>query len=938
VPTRPTQAYLVSHTHWDREWYLPYHRFRVNLVEVVGRVLDALDQDPAFVHFVLDGQSAVLEDYLEAIPGDRPRITRMIASGALAVGPWYILPDEFLVSGEATVRNLVYGRKQAAPLGPVQRVGYMPDSFGHLAQIPQILRSAGIDSFIFTRGLGDEAENLGWLFNWCAPDGSSVLAVNQCDGYCNCGGLGFAEIWHAHTRRTVDSELAVEKVKTLLEKMSERPGADPALLNNGCDHFPPQQNFGKILEALREAHPETTFTHTGFAGFLAAAREHTPDAERPTWTGELLGGRDHLILSGVWSARIGLKQENERCQNILTRYTEPLAAAATFLHDDPWPQGLLDEAWRQLLLNHPHDSICGCSTDEVHREMDTRFAGVRQSGEQLVARLMDRLTPTFARREDDDRETVICVANPLPWSRSEVVERIVVLQPLGYDLEQLRLVDETGREVPLRILERRFLERFWGIDYRAELFCSDQQKLLGTYLERFGERILGTEQDRDTKDCFLTVQFLARNLPAVGHAQFILTDRPAALPAVPVENTVTCRTTGEALEMDNGLLKVTLHPDGTFDLVDLRNGRTWPGLNRFEDTEDIGDEYDYSPAGDSRSVHSSGCTGTLEILEDSGLIGRIEAGFTLDLPPRVTADRNRRATGEVRCATRVRLSLRAGCGRIDVETRFDNRAEDHRLRVEFPTGIQARDVYSDGQFMINSRPVIRPTGDQWAQPAPLTWPQQDFSWIADEQGGLAVLNRGLPEFETRYDTDRTVIYSLTLLRAVGWLSRDDFPTRRNTNAGPTLYTPEAQCPGTHTFDYALVPFSGDPLSADLRGESDNYRVPPVTHQGVADQLRPGGGSLLAKTEPRVAVTAIKRAEDHHALIVRLYNQTASEQIENLHLGLPVVDAEKVGVLEEPLEVLRDSVAVTAGGSRIRVPLAPFEIATIAIAFDLKENP
>jgi len=246
------QAIIVSHTHWDREWYLPFSRFRVNLVEVVDRVLDSLENDPAFNHFVLDGQCAVLEDYLEAAPHQRARVAKLIGDGSLAVGPWYILPDEFLVSAEATVRNLLFGEKVARPFGGVQKVGYMPDSFGHLAQIPQILHLAGMDSFIFTRGMDDSAGKLGWLFRWAAPDGSEVLAVNQCEGYCNAAGLGFAEIWQAHTRRQVNLNLAAEKIGTLLGKMDQRPGANPALLNNGCDHFPPQQDFSRILDYLQD--------------------------------------------------------------------------------------------------------------------------------------------------------------------------------------------------------------------------------------------------------------------------------------------------------------------------------------------------------------------------------------------------------------------------------------------------------------------------------------------------------------------------------------------------------------------------------------------------------------------------------------------------------------------------------------------------------------
>ncbi len=150
----PRRAYLVSHTHWDREWYLPFHRFRVHLVDVVRRALDALENDPDFHHFLLDGQSVLLEDYLEIHPEDRPRLSRLVETGALAVGPWYVLPDEFLVSGESLVRNLLVGDRIARQVGPPQKIGYLPDSFGHIAQMPQLLRLAGIDTFVFTRGTG----------------------------------------------------------------------------------------------------------------------------------------------------------------------------------------------------------------------------------------------------------------------------------------------------------------------------------------------------------------------------------------------------------------------------------------------------------------------------------------------------------------------------------------------------------------------------------------------------------------------------------------------------------------------------------------------------------------------------------------------------------------------------------------------------------------
>ncbi len=928
----PRKAFLVSHTHWDREWYQTFHRFRVNLIEVVDRVLDALDHETGFRHFVLDGQSAVLEDYLEVAPDQRDRINRLVREGRLAVGPWYILPDEFLVSGEATVRNLMFGRK-AAPLKRVQNVGYMPDSFGHLAQMPQILRLAGMDSFIFTRGLGAEAEDPGWIFRWTAPDGSEVLAVNQCDGYCNAGGLGFAEIWHAHTNRTPDPARAVAKVEELFTKMAGRTGGDPALLNNGCDHFPPQQDFASMLNALREAWPDTEFTHGSFADFLQAVRFETPDDQWPAVSGELLGGRDHLILSGVWSARMPLKQQNEECQNLLARYVEPMASAAFFQHGHPWPGGLFDSAWKELLRNHPHDSICGCSTDAVHQDMDTRFAAVRQTGEQYLSRLLNRLTPMFAAREQDDRATVIGVANPLPVVRDEVVDRLVVLQPLDYDLNNLRMVDEAGQEVAFEIVGRRFLERFWGIDYRAELFCEDQLDLLDTYLRRFGDRIIGTAAEADTRDCFLHIRFLARNLPAVGHVQYRLVDDTSSGSGAPSFHRVTARATKESATLENEHLKAGLHPDGTFDLEDKATGRRFEGLNLLEDAEDIGDEYDYCPAEINGLVFAAGSEGKIRISDRSDLAATVATTFRFDLPRSIERDRKSRHPRTTPSEVTVRLTLRTDSRRLDIETDFNNRAFDHRLRAWFPTGLVVDEIVSDGHFMLNCRPVTRPSGEDWAQPAPPTWPQQDFTWIHDGQTGLAVFNRGLPEFETFRQEDGKVIYAVTLLRCVDWLSRDDFSSRKNTNAGPTLHTPDAQCIGRHTFRYAVMPMAADPFAADIKTESDRYRVLPPTHQGVADGMIAGGGSLVCKTDPRVAITAVKKAENGPMLVVRMYNQADTVVTETLKFEIPVLDAEKINLLEGPLLMDRAEPAVTHGGLQLKVPLGPSEIATVAIAFD-----
>jgi alpha-mannosidase len=921
VSENPRRAFVVTHTHWDREWYLPFHRFRVRLLEIVREVLDRLESEEGFEHFLMDGQALVLEDFLAVHPEDRLRVRALVARGALSIGPWYVLPDEFLVSGEATVRNLLVGHRVCAPLGGAQKAGYLPDTFGHIAQMPQILRRAGIDSFIYTRGNGDELEDLGHEFHWDAPDGSEVLAVNQYGGYCSGGALGHEELWHAHTRREIDPDRAVEKVRQLFEGMSRLGNGDVVLVNNGCDHLPPQREFPAVLAALRNGFPETTFEHASLAAYLAAVREAGFVKNR--YRGEMLGGRYHLILSGVWSARMPLKQRNDEAQQLLAGLTEPAAAYAHFRYERPYPHALIEDAWKLLLQNHPHDSICGCSTDEVHREMGARYDGVIQTGEQLAADVMEFVTPSFGVVPEDDRDTVITVFNPLPVRRSEVVERTVVLQPFGYDLDALGLFDADGEPVPFEILDRRFVERFWGIDYRAALTREEQRDRFRVYVERFGDRILRDESRKDDSDCFLTIRFTAEDLPALGHASYTL--RETSAPRPPIKSPGGVSVADGTIE--NDLVAVTLNPDGTFDLLDKTTGTSYPALGGLEDTEDVGDEYDYAPCAETKTVTTEGAAGEIEVVEAGALRASLRTAFTWALPARIAAHRKSRCEDLVDCDVETTVRLTAGSPLVEVDLRLVNRAEDHRLRATFPTPLSASRLVSDGQFLVHRRPVDPPEDAHWVQPAPGTVPQQDFTLLKDGGLGFAVLNRGLPEIQATRDEDERTTLHLTLLRCVGWLSRDDFEARRCANAGPTLHTPEAQCPGEHRFSYAVLPFTGRWLEVGVKAAAERWRTPVVSKQGVAEPSLPGGRGLFEKRGHRTSITAIKRHEERDTLVIRLYNLDSEPVEETLAFGLEVRSAWRVDLLEERIKPMSPTI-----DEELIVDLDPHEIATIEVEF------
>ena len=346
---------VVPHTHWDREWYLPFEQFRLRLGAVVDGVLDTLEGDDGFTSFTLDGQAIVLEDYLEVRPENEGRLRALLDAGRLEVGPSYVLPDEILVGAEALVRNLLLGRRVCRRFGvEPSGAGYMPDSFGHPAQLPQILDGFGLGTFLFSRGLGDELDDVGVIFRWRAGP-AEVVACQMLPHYDN-----FARLTWDH-----DAEQRVRRIVGAFGELLRDAGEDEILLANGSDHLPVEPELPEILAEL-----ERTF---GTEFRIGRYDEYAPGSVGlPVQEGELVGSRLQNVLRGVNSARIYLKQANERAERRLLSI-ETAAALRTLREETPYPAEDLRLAWRDLLRNHPHDSICGCSCDEVHRDMLVRY-------------------------------------------------------------------------------------------------------------------------------------------------------------------------------------------------------------------------------------------------------------------------------------------------------------------------------------------------------------------------------------------------------------------------------------------------------------------------------------------------------------------------------------------------------------------------------------
>lgn len=863
---------LVPETHWDREWYLPFQEFRIKLVRLTDKLLAILDSNAEYKSFTFDGQTIVLEDYLEIRPQERERIRKHVRDGRLLIGPWYVLPDEFLVSAEALVRNLMLGHKIAEEFGRVMKAGYIPDPFGHISQLPQILAGFGIPNAFFMRGMGDEADGMNSEFWWEAPDGTRVLAVNQVFGYCNAVNLGYER----HDGKwIVNFEKALQQVRDQMEGLAKKASTRYLLLNNGCDHIEPQPELPEIIKYVNEHLEGGEVVHSTYEDFAEKVLAQKPNLQ--TRRGELHRGKYHPLLPGVFSARMYIKQANERTQTLLEKWAEPSCTFA-WLNGGTYDAQLLWEAWKLCIKNHPHDSICGCSIDQVHREMMPRFEQSQQIAEVLTGeslRFLAERIDTSRKGASEDSQAIV-VFNPHAWDVTDTV-KVSLERPISPGEMPPRFVvkDADGNPVATHISN----------DYVRE-----------------GDRRHGVWS--------ADIYFTGKDIPSLGYKTYYLETGEA---------TVTTSLEAGLGTLENDFLKLNVRSNGTFDLFHKLTRTTYFNLNLLEDTEDAGDEYNYSRAYNSRTITSEGVGGTLSIVETGPGIGRLRADLVLNLPESLTADRMARAERTVACPVIVYITLHADLPRVDVLTVFFNNAKDHRLRALFPAGFTVDHCYAEGQFDVVKRSLDIPSGEGWIEKPVGQKPVQSFVALDGTDAGIAIINQGLPEYEII--KGEPCVVAQTLLRCVGWLSRGDHKARPY-NAGPVRPTPDAQCLGKHVFRYAVLPYMGNWRRSQVWRMAHQHNAPPrAVLTGLHKGDLPKSESFVTVSPQNLVVTTVKKAEKSDALVVRVFNTTPDNVRASVSIGRKFKSAVLANLNEEPIntkpEVQEQTVKFDMPGFRVQ---------------------
>ncbi len=816
------------HFHWDYEWYNLSEEYNVFLVDVVKDIIRLL-KEGTIDSFTFDGQYSILEDYLRLYPEHLPVIAELVKNGKLEIGPWYIQPDLYSISGESIVRNLLIGILESEKHGNYLRVGYVPDSFGHPPQMPQIMRGFDIYVYVFSRGYPLDLIKYGSEFIWEAPDGSRVYAfylplhynigyelglkTPPYDPWLVLKGLdgevSFTPSIYFKTLKASKEDIRRDLYR-IVDELWKYTRTGIILLPIGSDHSIVRRDIGLILKIIKDE--VSSKKQAGFSIGLNSLNKYLNSINVNSlkiYRGELRSARYRVILWGTISSRITLKQLNNLAERLLISYVEPLSVVRAIFYNDDL-RSYLRNLWKILLKSQFHDSICGTTTDKVYEICKSRFIRVIKASCMIILQSLVKLGRLLNGNRD-----VIVTFNPLPYHT-----KTVVFISIPSNIKDPSILYK-GEYIPLQCIGNL------NMQYKCYV-CT--LSLPPMSIESIN--IISGHPKTDNFD-----------LTAYGNV------------------------------IENEYIKVIVNSNGSITLIDKRNNKSYDSINVLVDRGDAGDSYNYDPPDTDHVVKSSNAKGKIRLLE----VGPHRACISVNLELRVPREVKNRVRSQklVSLPINIKYIVYRGIPRVDVIVKVLNKAKDHVLRTSFPLINNSR-IIRDLPFEFREAILQEPT--KYA--TSLEYEPRNIvfrSWIGiiSSKHGLVIATKGLHE---AYVIGNNL--EITLLRCFSSLSKCNLKTRKG-HAGPPIMTPKAQYENeVLEFQYSILPLC----------ESDIHEFKFIQH--IESFLKPAIGIYIDKNvregkhknlslslldlEPPLILSAFKLKEDNiNEIIVRIFNPTSS---------------------------------------------------------------
>ena len=910
--------YVVSLTHWDREWRFPFEKTRVLLMEMMDNVLVTLDSDPDYKCFHLDGQTILLDDYVEARPENKDKIIDYVKQGRIIIGPWYVLPDENQLSGESLVRNFLWGEKVGRKYGGNMKVGYTPTSWGQVSQMPQVMKGFDLNSIIFYRGITPD-QSLDNFYIWQGSDGTQILGVKLGNFTRVCffqlvdRPIAYKRRWHqgSYDWRQGGKPFRIcgsgsanpyefyqppmgwhpEEIESAVKDLEEKDLGQwmtSWALAMECDDC--TGPFALTTKIIKEINKKVTNGKKVVQGslpeFIEMASKELDMDKLKVLTGEMRHNTRVVpelieIYADIQSCRIPTKYMNRGVEFALQRVAEPLATIALTI-GYKYPEFILDKAWHLLLQNHAHDSLGGCGRDSVDIDVRYRF----HTANLLASGLINDMARNIAGKIDTSNinidEILLVVFNPLPRKISKVVNAEVDITK--EDSRAFKLCRMDGGKIAYQVNDK--------FDHYA-VFNHPNEQPHSIFCNRF------------------VISFEAENVPSLGYKIYRV-----------VPGNDDCQIPDSMLvgdsSMKNEYLDVIVNQNGTVNITSLDTGRTFANQNVFEDSGDVGDYLYKKKPKKNKTITSLDGKADLKIIEDGEISVAIEANIILTLPAKATEDAAARADETKPFHIKTVYRLNKGEKFLRIKTTIENDVEDHVLRALFATGVRTDVAFAEVPFDVLARRIPLSDTEDWCEPYNPCQPHQNFVDLSDGDQGVAIMNKGLPQYEAVDNADRTI--ALTLLRSHrAW----------NSVRMAKFYDEQGpQIQGTHTFEYAIFPHKGNWEKAEILYESEKFNIDFVVGAAGAGKGKlPTEYSFVEIQGSGLVLNALKKCQWDDSLIIRLSNPTTKQISGTIKLHMPISKAESVNMMETQVQ---QKLAYKNNSISVEVP--PKKIMTIRIEF------
>jgi mannosylglycerate hydrolase len=899
------QFHVIPNTHWDREWLYNFQETRMFLIEFMDKLLEIFERFPEYKTYLLDSQTIPIDDYLEIRPEKEEEIRKRVQEKRLFIGPWYTLPEEHLVNGESLVRNLLLGHRCAEKYGGVMKVGYSPFSYGQASQMPQIYQGFGIDTILFYHGITPDESRSEFIFE--GPDGSQLFAsrmgsnarynfffsiyrplifgkeILEREYKWEEGGLPFhlcGENNYMGHHFLVDpvKHFYQENLSSLLEKFKqtekEHCTSKHIACMQGMDSTQPDELELKTTSEAAKVLKDDKIFHSSLPDWIDAAKKSVDKKDLVVLKGERrtprnLGTRVHLY-GDVTSARTRLKRKNALAELELQRKAEPFAVLSNLIGSE-YPKVLLEKSWKYLLQCHPHDSIAGTGIDQIEKDMHYRLDQSRNISAAIFRRSLQAIQKQIDNSDVGKDEVALTVFNPSPFPRSEVVTTILDLP--GF--KQYGIWDPKSDN-----------------EIKYQELCRFEHRPV---IRHLGDATMQMHTLR------IHIHLPVTNIPAIGYKTFIVKAKDDFKRIDDLLNTATNT-------MENEFLKVTINQNGTFDILQKETGQLFKGLHYFEDSGEAGHAWRHVPPAFDRVITTLNSTPTIELAQSGPFLTSYIITQKMEIPAKLAegkGDYVRRLDAEGDDASRSGetkelfiksvITLRKEARGIEVKTTFNNNCEDHRLRIMFPTHLDATHSYAEEPFDVVERPINRGPDSPWKNTWNPTHPQQRFVDVSDGKNGLAIINDGLREYEVTEDESHTI--GITLLRA--------FEVALTTVAWKWERHPEmklSQSLGENEFRYFIYPHSGDWDQGKVIQQAERFTLPlELAQAGPHSGDLPKNMGFFELIPNDLVVSAMMKTEDRESIIIRIYNPTKRNINGKMKFNFKFNEARFTNLNEEPIE-------------------------------------